>query len=365
VSAPRVLLSGLVLGQPMGGVRRHNAELLPRAARLLARAGGGLEVVLARRGTPIELAPPVETTRSWAPSGPPLVRAWAEPRVLRGRLAAARGRGLAFDLVHTAHLPAPGGLPVPYTLTLHDLRALELRELSSLRRRLGPRLIAAAVRGAAAVITVSEHVRALVEERFAPRRTFVVPNAGDHLPVLPRAPGPDAELLAVGHLEPRKNLGLLLRALAFDPELPPLALAGAAHGDERKRLERLAAELGVARRVRFLGSVPDETLPQLYARCAAVVLPSRLEGFGIGVLEALRAEAPLAISDLQVLREVAGQDVPTFAPDDPAGCAGAIRTALAQSAATLAALASHARRFAWQRSAEALVEAWSSVAAAP
>jgi hypothetical protein len=48
VSAPRVLVSGVVLGQPMGGVRRHNAELLPRVARLLAERGGSLAVLEGR-----------------------------------------------------------------------------------------------------------------------------------------------------------------------------------------------------------------------------------------------------------------------------------------------------------------------------
>lgn len=363
MSAPRVLVSGLVLGQPMGGVRRHNAELLPRAARTLADAGGGLEVLLSRDGSPIDLAPAV-VTRTALPAGPPLARAWHERRALAARLRAARAEGRPFDLVHTGHLPAPRGLGIPTTLTLHDLRALEPAGVPFLRRLLAPRVIAAAVARAAAVVTVSETVRAAVEARFAPRRTFLVPNAGDHLPVRPRAPGPGAELLAVGHLEPRKNLGLLLRALASAPDLPPLALVGRATGGERARLERLAAELGVAARVRFLGPVPDAALPELYASCAAVVLPSRLEGFGIGVLEAQRARAPLAISSLAALREVAGLDVPSFDPDDPEACARAIRAALGQPADTLEAHARRAERFTWRRSADALVAAWTAVARA-
>ena len=140
---------------------------------------------------------------------------------------------------------------------------------------------------------------------------FVVPNAGDHLPVLPRTSGPDAALLHVGHLEPRKNLALLLQALALDPSLPALELAGAPKHDEEERLRALARELGVEGRVRFLGPVAEEELPRLYARCAAAVIPSRLEGFGIGVLEAQRARAPLAIANVGALPEVAGAGVPT------------------------------------------------------
>ena len=55
--APRVLVSGVVLGQPMGGVRRHNAELLPRAARLCAAEGGAVDVLEGRSRVELDLPP--------------------------------------------------------------------------------------------------------------------------------------------------------------------------------------------------------------------------------------------------------------------------------------------------------------------
>jgi len=360
VSAPRVLVAGAVLSQGFGGVRRHNQELLPRAARRLTEDGGGLAVLVGRDGIALELPDSIERIASDVPSGPPIARATRESAELRRALADAHARGRAFDLVHTAHLPAPRALPVPFTLTLHDLRALTLAHTPFSRRFVARHVIGAAVRGASAVLAVSETVRAQLEHAFRPRRTFVVPNAGDHLPVLPREPARGAALLHVGHLEPRKNLALLLEALAADPELPALELAGAAKHDEEERLRARAHELGVEARVRFLGPVPDAELPRLYARCAAVVIPSRLEGFGIGVLEAQRARAPLAIADAGALPEVAGEGVPRFAPDDAAGCARALRAALATDAATLAEHARRAERFSWDASALALIDAWSA-----
>ena len=62
--APRVLVSGVVLGQPMGGVRRHNAELLPRAAALLSEAGGELVVMEGREPVAFELPPEVRRLQS-------------------------------------------------------------------------------------------------------------------------------------------------------------------------------------------------------------------------------------------------------------------------------------------------------------
>jgi glycosyltransferase involved in cell wall biosynthesis len=362
--ALRILVSGVVLSQPMGGVRRHNQELLPRAAGLLAARGGHMAVLVGREGLAFELPDLIERLPSDVPAGPPLARARLEGRALRDALAAAARDGRPFDLVHTAHLPAPRALGVPYTITLHDLRALALEHTPFSRRFVARSVIGAAVERAAAVITVSETVRAAIAQRFAPRATFVVPNAGDHLPVLPRAPGADAALLALGHVEPRKNLELVLRALALDRALPPLAIAGLAKGDEIERLGSLAEELGLSGRVRFLGAVPDAELPHLYAGCAAVVLPSRLEGFGIGVLEAQRARAPLAIADAGALPEVAGPGGPRFPPDDAAACARAIRAALQEDAATLAARAQRAERFTWAASADALVAAWTAAVSA-
>lgn len=357
-----MLVAGAVLAQGPGGVRRHNQELLPRAARLLMERGGALAVLVGRDGLALSLPDSIELFASDVPSGPPLARATREGKALRRALDEARVRGRPCNLVHTAHLPAPRDLPVPFTLTLHDLRALELAHTPFSRRFFAKSVIGAAARAASAVITVSETVRATVVERFRPRQTFVVPNAGDHLPVRPRASAPGAALLHVGHLEPRKNLGLLLEALAADPGLPPLSLAGAPKHDEEAVLRARAAELGVADRVRFLGVVPDEDLPELYARCAAVVIPSRLEGFGIGALEAQRARAPLAIADAGALPEVAGEGVPRFAPDDAAGCARAVRAALALDTSVLDEHARRAERFTWDASARALVAAWEAAA---
>ena len=265
--------------------------------------------------------------------------------------------------MHTGHLPVPLRLPVPLTVTLHDLRNAELAGRALARRLFGRRMLALALRAAAGVITVSEAVGRRLEELFdyPPTHWTAVPNAADHFEPLPRAAGPGAPLLHVGHLEPRKNLELLLEALALDPGLPPLELAGAAKGGEDARLRRRAAELGVADRVRFPGPFDDAELPALYARAGCVVMPSRLEGFGIPVLEAQRARAPLAISSAGALVEVAGPGVPRFDPGDAAGCAAALRSALAQPAEALEEAARRAGRFSWDGSARLWVAAWGAL----
>ena len=352
--APAVLVSGVVLAQPAGGVRRHAQELLPRLAERLAAAGGRLAVLAGADGVPFELPAGVELIESVVPTGPPVRRVLPEGRALARAVEAAAHAGRPFDLVHTAHLPVPRRLALPYTLTRHDLRQLELPGAPFARRLLARSVIGRALRQAAGVFVVSETVRRDVLERFTidPQRVFVVPNAADHLEVEPRRPGTDAPVLAVGHIEPRKNLGLLLEALAVDPGLPPLVVAGRPKGQEQARLAARARELGLESRVRFTGPFEERELAGLYATAACVAIPSHVEGFGVVALEAQRAGVPLAVSTGGALPEVAGPNVPTFAPDDAAGCARALRAALAQPAATLAEHAERAGRYRWETSAE-------------
>ena len=213
---------------------------------------------------------------------------------------------------------------------------------------------------AAGVETVSEAVRAevLATFRVEPERVSVVPNGADHLPVLERSARPNGKLLALGHLEPRKNLELLLETLSVDLGLPPLQLAGRAKGEEEQRLRSIAADLGVSARVEFLGPVEERDLPELYAGTACVVCPSSLEGFGIVAVEAARASAPLAVSAIPAHEEVTCSETPKFGVDNAASCARAIRAALGATPQLLDRQRAHADRFTWDRSAEALCEAW-------
>jgi glycosyltransferase involved in cell wall biosynthesis len=252
------------------------------------------------------------------------------------------------------HLPAPRGLDVPYTLTLHDLRHASRAHGSLLRRWLGGRIVSAGVRGARAVLTVSESVRAELIARFAipPERVVVVPNAADHFEPLARRPAARAPIVHVGHVERRKNLELVVRALALDPTLPDFVAHGAPKLGEDERLSALARDLGVAARVHFRGAFEERELAALYAQAGAIVLPSRIEGFGIAALEAQRAHAPLAIARIPALVEVAGTETPSFAPDDAAACARALHAALTSDRAALEAARARAARFTWDRAAE-------------
>jgi glycosyltransferase involved in cell wall biosynthesis len=360
--APRVLVLGTLLGQPMGGVRRHNAELLPRASKLLRERGGSLAVLEGREPAAFDLSPPIERLHGEIAAHPLLARWRTEGIAVRRVLTRAREAGAPFDLVHTAHLPAPSPLERPFTITIHDLRHLQPGFARHEKRLAAGIVVASAVRRAARVITVSDAVRKDIIERFRidAARVRVVPNAADHFVPLPRKPARDAPILYVGHVEKRKNLEVVVRALAADRSLPPLLVAGAPKDREDERLRELARRLRVAERVRFRGAFAESELALLYAHAACVVLPSTIEGFGIPALEAQRARAPLALARIPALVEVAGEAARTFAPDDPTSCAEALRSAIATPESTLDRAERSAARFTWEKSAEALVSAWTA-----
>ncbi len=352
--ALRVLVLGHVLAQPPGGVARVARQVLPRAAQQLAEHDGELLVLQGSHEIPAEALGVARSIPSSLPAGPPLARWLREGRRIRSLLAAEARAGTPIDVVHTGHLPLPNGaLPKGVALVwqVHDLRRANTFGGRWVLRRAAQR--------ATGIVTVSRFVaRELADLVPAVReRTAIAPNGVDHFTPLPRVPEP-SYLLHLGHLEPRKNVELLLHALQLDQKLPNLLCAGAPKSGERARLERLASDLGVSRRVEFRGAFTDQELPQLLAGSACVVVPSFVEGFGLAAAEALHAGVPLAIARAGALPEIAGPFGVSFHVERPSECAHAIRTAIVRPASELDRGIRHARRFRWDRSATKLVEAW-------
>ncbi len=360
MSGLRVLVDGVALAQPMGGVLRHAREVLPRLAEMLARQGGELVLLEGRQRVELDLEPHGARIAAPIPIAPAAARALRESACLAQVLARARAQGRPFDVLHTGHLPVPLGLGIAGVLLLHDVKALAAGPAA---RAMGHGALAQAAREMRAIVVVS---RALGEELAArvsidPGKIVAVGHGADHLARVQRSNRPRAPIAVVAHVEPRKNIRILIEALALDPGLPDLEIAGSARAEHRSELERRAAELGVASRVRFLGQLDDGALSALYARAGALAMPSLREGFGIPVLEAQRAGVPVAIADTAVLREVAGEASERFDPRDARGCARALTRALGMDAERVARAQARAEGFTWQRSAEALLAVWHGV----
>jgi glycosyltransferase involved in cell wall biosynthesis len=125
-----------------------------------------------------------------------------------------------------------------------------------------------------------------------------------------------------------------------------------------------AAELGVGDRVRLMGRLPDDDLAVVLSRAAVLVSPSRAEGFGLPVLEAMAAGVPVVSSDAPALEEVGGGATRTVPVGDVAALAEALADVLG-SAATRAELSAAGRRraadFTWVGAADRLWELYATL----
>ena len=169
-------------------------------------------------------------------------------------------------------------------------------------------------------------------------------------------------LLCVGHLVPLKGQHLVIEALA---SLPDVTLLIAGDGVERKRLEQLAADLGVASRVRFLGAVPQPALPAIYGAADAMVLASSREGWANVLLEAMACGTPaIAIRVWGTPEVVARPEAGELMPErTAAGVAEAVRR-LRQSPRERADTRRYAELFSWDATTQGQLDLFHRILAA-
>jgi glycosyltransferase involved in cell wall biosynthesis len=331
----RVLLDTTYARKGKSGTSVYLEQLVPALERL------GVEVVEARQegrgaagGGGARSAVNLATDLAWANAELP-----------------RRARAVGADVLHHP-LPA-GAFPsgVPQVVTVHDLAFVHLPDAFDRRfRQYAVIAHRVAARRAAVVVAVSEATAEDLRRRWSvPAERIVVARHGpgqEPETRVPRAQTP-SHFLYVGDDEPRKNLGLLLAGYAHYREQAgaplPLVLAGTI-ADPRAP--------GVA-----LVTRPDaERLGSLYAHAAALVHPSRHEGFGLTALEAMSAGTPVLAARSAGVEEVCG-DAALFVEAHDAAGLGTRIAALAADPALRADLSERGRRraaeFSWARSARA------------
>lgn len=256
------------------------------------------------------------------------------------------------DVLHCPTYSGPTRPRVPTVVTVHDLAVLRFPEtFPRWTRTYAPRAVPRTVRAAACVIAVSEFTAREVEEllRVPRERIRVVPNAVEPVfaPGGPRAEG--EYVLAVGTLEPRKNL-------------PRLAEAARRVGREL----RVVGETGWGdvrlEGARVLGRVDDAELARLYRGAACLAYPSLYEGFGIPVLEAMACGTPVVTSRGGGTEEVAGGAAVLVDPLDVEAIAAGIEEAVGRRAELRALGLERARAFSWDDSARRTVAVYREVA---
>lgn len=281
------------------------------------------------------------------------------------------------------HLPIPAGRPDLFHVTHHLLHPPTRLRLTSFIHDVTPLLMpdlhtssnvryfrhfaARVLPRLAGVIVPSQAVQADLVSRLGvpPDRITVIHHGVDEdfFPMGGQEPKrraydlPDQYILFLGSLEPRKNLPAALEAWR---QLPadlrrnyPLVVAGASGW--KNRAIRSQLEQAKSEGVRRIGYVEPHVLPLVYANAAVFVFPSLYEGFGMPLLEAMAAGAPIVASNTSSLPEVVGEAGLLVDPRSPSEIAQAIERLLTNRdlATTLVQRGrTRARQFTWDRTAD-------------
>jgi glycosyltransferase involved in cell wall biosynthesis len=360
-------------------------HLLLNALFLDPGGSGGPETYLRGLAPAVnEARPGARVTIATTRSGARALRAdgwdrWAQIRSLpcdegeRGRrqlceqvLLPALARRVGADLIHSLASVGPIRTPgTPHVITLHDVTFFRERTFNSLTTFGMRQVVSRAARHADALIAVTAAARdeIAVELDLDPSR-FIVVHHGATLANSPPASseagvrdrlglGERRVVLCVAAKRPHKNQELLIRAAPHMPRDVAIVLAGHPEPYDAD-LRKLSGELGVDGSVVFADYVDAADLEALWAIAGCAAFPTRAEGFGMPILEALARGVPVACSDLPVLREVGGELPRFFDPSDPGAAARAVAAAL-DSPRPLPGAREWAAKFTWKAAA---AETW-------
>jgi glycosyltransferase involved in cell wall biosynthesis len=276
--------------------------------------------------------PPADLPRIGEPVCVPFPRLWTHLRL--SWEMQRRPPDVLFVPAHVVPLKHPASV-----VTVHDVGYLHHPESHSpATRRLLDLTTRWSTRVAQRIVAISETTRRdlIANYRVPAQRIQVIfhgvddtmrPATSDSIAELrQRLVLPDAYVLFVGTVQPRKNLGRLARAMSIvaGAGLPHSLVIAGKRGWMAAQVEAEIAASGMADRIRFLGYVPSSDLPTLYSGADAFCFPSLYEGFGLPVLEAMACRTPIVASNRSAIPEVAGDAALLVDPADPAAIGAAL-----------------------------------------
>jgi glycosyltransferase involved in cell wall biosynthesis len=361
VTALRVGIDGRAFSSPAAGVRRYVSGLVPA----LRVADPALEIV-ALGGTRADVPTGIDHVDE--PWHPPSNLGWSAVGLPR---AAAR---VGADVIHAPAYTAPLWSSAPVVLTIHDVSYERHPEWYPYQRDWVRRAFyRRSARGAAQVVTDSEFSAGEIAAAYqiSRDRITVVPlGVSSHFApdgatdTIPAGIAPPF-LLHVGDLHERRNLPMVVHAMLKAQRRPgmpslTLVLAGVDRGIG-DRLMGYAREANSPDAVVVLGAVSDVQLLTLYRGAAALVYPSRYEGFGLPVLEAMACGTPVIASRAASIPEVLGEAGTLLDPDDEPGWAEEIARVIGdewhRGRMRTAGLA-RAKEFTWTRTARLTLDVY-------
>jgi glycosyltransferase involved in cell wall biosynthesis len=274
------------------------------------------------------------------------------------------------SVLHAASGTLPLVRTLPTVLTVHDMAWHRAQDYARAYARLYfGALQCRAYGNADAIVCDSAFTATELREitGIATPIEVVHPGVDARFATLERTPAAAPFALVVGTVEPRKNLLVLVEALARVPDLHVVSIGP--HTTYAGTVQRRAAELGVADRLDLRGYVTREQADELYRTAAVALIPSRYEGFGYALAEAMCAGVPAIAARSSSLIEVASDTVPLCDPDDVDAWSSAIAVVLADRDAAERAARDRRRasvqRFDWDDVAQRMIPIYQSLVREP
>jgi len=274
-----------------------------------------------------------------------------------------RVRQARAELLHCASGTVPLGLNMPFVATVHDVAWLRVQSHARpYARYYFGKFSIERYRKAAAIAVDSHFSRSelldVMPELDPARVRVVYPGVARDYCELPRTGGDGKTILAIGTIERRKNLELLVEALRMVEGARLIAVGPYTRYQEE--CMGLAISYRVQDRVQFRGYVPREELLDLCAQAAVIAVPSLYEGFGYAAAQALCAGIPLIVSDQASLPEIAGDMARVVAVSDVPAWADALEAVLngADNDRARDARAAAIERFSWAHGARDMISTY-------
>lgn len=288
---------------------------------------------------PILALPNVELRVPAHPRGAAGRAFWRSLR--EGQLAAREGADIFHGLSNELPLNI-SACGLPSVVTVHDVIYRRLPDsYSPIDRRIYDFKYGHSCRAATRIVAISECTRRDIREFYGvPEERIDVIYQGcapmfrqaidiEHISRLRKQYAlPARYIVQIGTVEPRKNLILTIRALAALPEDVNLVVIGRDRLGYRAKAEREAQRLGVAGRILWIPGAPLADLPALYAGAEVAAYPSRYEGFGLPVIEAIESGTPVVGATGSCLEEAGGEGGIYVNPDSPRDMAEALNVLL-------------------------------------
>jgi glycosyltransferase involved in cell wall biosynthesis len=348
-----IAFNGWFWNQPYTGSGQYVRQLVAELARLRKERQPGFDlslIVPVNKQRPLPADVPAGVTVIPVKTGPGQVgKVWFEQSGYPAAVKKCKA-----DVAHVPYWGGPLNSPARLVITVHDVIPLSMPVyMGGIGARLYFSLVTATAKGAGHIITDSEFSKQEIMAHMGLPSDMVtaIPLAADSA-FHPRigAEGDEAirakynlpesgYTLYLGGFDVRKNLEALLAAYTYvGPSVGeeyPLVLAGrepSEWGSARfPNLHGIIANSpGLAQWVRWLGAIDEADKPGLYRMARAFVFPSRYEGFGLGVLEAMASGTPVVASNASSVPEVAGESAYLVSPDDSRKMGGAIIAVLIQ-----------------------------------